>query len=282
MKQTVGMKLYVKVSLYVFLGIGVLFALFPFLWMILMSFKTSTEILEKPLSFPAVWNLNNYKDAFHTINYLRLYSNTIIIAVGSQVFGLTITFMSSFAFSKMEFKSIKTKRTLYYFLIAGLTISGFILLFPIYRITSVLKLRDTLVGLVLPYIAMSISFNTLLLVSFLEELPKEIDEAAIIDGCTLFQLCTQVVLPMAKPAITTLMVFNVLYIFNEYPIASILLDSSKNYTLSMSASLFKGLFSVNYGATIASSLLIIIPELIFYGFFQRYIVDGMTAGAVKG
>ena len=118
--------------------------------------------------------------------------------------------------------------------------------------------------------------------NFFKGLPAEIEEAALIDGCNLPQLLGRVILPMTKPVVVTVIVFNVLYVWNEYPIASVLLRDENMYTLSMGASMFKGAYSVDNAGIIAASVLIIVPELIFYGFLQRYIVDGMVAGAVKG
>jgi len=120
------------------------------------------------------------------------------------------------------------------------------------------------------------------LVAYLKNLPTEIDEAAIVDGCNIWQLMRRVILPMTKPVIATVVIFNVLYIWNEYPFASVMLRNVNDYTLSMGASFFKGKYTVDYGGIIASSVMIIIPELIFYGIFQKNIVEGMTAGAVKG
>lgn len=175
----------------------------------------------------------------------------------------------------------KSERQFYSYLILGLAISPFILLFPVYKINVFFGLSGK-VGLVLPYIATSISFNTLLLVGYLKSLPSEIDEAAVMDGCNLRQLIIKVILPMTKPVIATVVIFNVLYIWNEYPFASVILRDASDYTLSMGASFFKGTYTVDYGGIIASSIMIIVPELIFYGLFQKNIVEGMTAGAVKG
>jgi raffinose/stachyose/melibiose transport system permease protein len=121
-----------------------------------------------------------------------------------------------------------------------------------------------------------------LFTGYLSSLPKEIDEAALIDGCDLYKLCTRIIIPMAKPVIATILVFNVLYIWNEFPLASTLITDSAKHTISLGASYFKGRWNVDYTGIMASSVMIIIPQLLFYGFFQRYIVDGMTAGAVKG
>lgn len=254
---------------------------FPFIWMLVLSFKSNAEILSDPLSLPKSLNLDNYVNAFKTLNFAQLYGNTLFICVVSIIVELAVTFFSSFALSRMYFKSNKVKNLLYRFLIMGLSISPFILLFPVYQINVTLHLREQL-ALIFPYVATSISFNTLLLVGYLKALPSEIDEAAVIDGCSLWDLMSHVIFPMAKPVIATIVIFNVLYIWNEYPFASVMLRDVADYTLSMGASFFKGTYTVDYGGIVASSVIIIIPELIFYGIFQKNIVEGMTAGAVKG
>lgn len=270
-----------KTALGIVMVLITLLVVFPFIWMLVLSLKTNSEILSNPLSLPKGLNLENYKNAFKTLNFVQLYGNTFFICSISLVIELIITFFSSFVLSRMQFKNRKTVAAIYGFLIMGLSISPFILLFPVYKINVVLGLRDQM-ALIFPYVATSISFNTLLFVGYLKSLPSEIDEAAVIDGCTIWDLMLKVVLPMAKPVIATIVIFNVLYIWNEFPFASVMLRDVSDYTLSMGASFFKGTYTVDYGGIVASSVLIIIPELIFYGFFQKNIVEGMTAGAVKG
>ena len=255
--------------------------MFPFLWMIILSFKTNAEIMSSPLSLPETLNFDNYKNAFATLDFLQLYANTFFVCIASLAFELVITLCSSFVLWRMVFKSARLKKMIYGFLIMGLSISPFILLFPVYKISVALGLHGK-VALIFPYVATSISFNTLLLVGYLKALPSEIDEAAVIDGCTIWDLMVRVILPMAKPVIATVVIFNALYIWNEFPFASVMLRDVTDYTLSMGASFFKGNYTVDYGGIVASSIMIIIPELIFYGLFQKNIVEGMTAGAVKG
>lgn len=270
-----------KTGMYILMILITLAAIFPFIWMLILSFKTNSEILSAPLSLPKVFNLDNYKHAMETLNFPKLYGNTIFICAISLIIELVITFFSSFVLARMEFKNSKLRKFLYGFLIMGLSISPFILIFPVYKINVFFGLRGKL-ALIAPYVATSISFNTLLLVGYLKSLPTEIDEAAIIDGCNLWDLMIKVILPMTKPVIATVVIFNVLYIWNEFPFASVMLRDVSDYTLSMGASFFKGTYTVDYGGIVASSVMIIIPELIFYGVFQKNIVEGMTAGAVKG
>jgi len=269
-----------KMILYVSMAFITLVTVFPFLWMMMLSFKPSTEIIRNPMSWPQSFDFHNYINALATLNLPRMYFNTFTICILAIIIQLTITFLSSFVLARMEFNK-NIKNSIYSFLILGLTISPFILLFPVFRINLLVGMREK-AGLLMPYVATSISFNTLLLVGFMKGLPKEIDEAALIDGCNLWQLMFRVILPVTKPVIATVIIFNVLYIWNEYPFASIMLRNIENYTLSMGAAFFRGKFSVDYGGIIASSVMIIIPQLIFYGLFQKNIVDGITTGAVKG
>lgn len=270
-----------KTTMYIGMILITLLVVFPFIWMVILSLKTNSEIMSSPLSLPKSLNFDNYKNALETLDYLRLYSNTFFVCIISVVVEVIITFLSSFVLSRMVFQNKKIPKFIYEFLIMGLSISPFILLFPVYKINVAMGLRGKL-ALIFPYIATSISFNTLLLVGYLKSLPTEIDEAAVIDGCNIWNLMLKVILPMTKPVIATIVIFNVLYIWNEFPFASVMLRDVSDYTFSMGASFFKGNYTVDYGGIVASSIMIIIPELIFYGIFQKNIVEGMTAGAVKG
>lgn len=270
-----------KALQYILMAVITILVVFPFVWMLILSFKSNSEILSSPLSLPKTFNFDNYKHALETLDFPRLYGNTFFVCIVSLAAELVITFFSSFVLARMEFKNEKIRKMLYGFLIMGLSISPFILLFPVYKINVFFGLRGKY-ALIFPYIATSISFNTLLLVGYLKSLPTEIDEAAVIDGCNIWDLMIRVILPMTKPVIATVVIFNVLYIWNEFPFASVMLRDVSDYTLSMGASFFKGTYTVDYGGIVASSVMIIIPELIFYGIFQKNIVEGMTAGAVKG
>lgn len=281
MGSAVGLKR-IRVVWSILLLVITLIMMIPLVWMLLMSFKTNSEIFSSPLSLPYTWRLDNYQRALETLNIGRMYFNTAFIGILAVGIALLITFLSSYALSRMRFRSQKLQNALRQYLLLGLMISPFILLFPIYRLAVTFKLYNTFWSLILPYIATQISFNTLLLVNFFKGLPTEIEEAALIDGCTLPRLLKNVIFPMTVPVIMTVLIFNVLYVWNEYPLASVLLRQETMHTLSMGASRFKGAYSVDNAGIVAASVMIIVPQLIFYGFFQRYIVDGMTAGAVKG
>ncbi|RCW45424.1 carbohydrate ABC transporter permease [Paenibacillus prosopidis] len=256
--------------------------LLPLLWMVLLSFKSNSDILNNPFSFPKTISFGNYARALETLNLGLLYKNTFVIAAITIVIEIMITFMSSYALARMVFRSERLKRCVTALLLMGLAIPAFILLFPVYRLTIFFGISNTYASLVIPYIATSISFNTLLFTGFLRGFPKEVEEAAVIDGCGLFTLGRAVVFPIIMPVVATVFIFNVLYIWNEFPFAVTLISNEAMTTLSLGISQFKGRFNIDYGGIIAASILLIIPQLAFFVFFQRFIIEGMTAGAVKG
>ena len=219
---------------------------------------------------------------FATVNLPNMYKNTLTIVALTMGIELIVTFMSSFALSRLPFKSRRAKAFWVFVFMLGLGIPAFILLFPVYRISILFRLMNTPWSLVIPYIATSIAFNTLLFTGFLDEFPCEIEEAAIIDGCPLAHMILRIVVPIVKPVIITVFIFNVLYVMNEFPFAVTLIRKAENYTVPLGISAFKSMFQVDYGGIVSMVVMTMIPQLVLYGFFQRYIIEGMTAGAVKG
>lgn len=271
-----------KIVLYLGSAALIILLLIPILWAILLSFKTNNEIVNSPLSFPKILNFDNYQRAIDTIDFGSMYFNTLLLVVVSTFFSIAFTFMSSFAITRMTFNKKKNSERLYLFLLIGIAIPIYVLLFPIYRIDSLLGILGTRLGLILPYVAVNISFNTLLFTGFLRGLPGELEEAAIIDGCNLYKLCTNVVIPVMKPTFATIIIFNAVYIYNEFPFASTFIQDSRLNTVSLMTSMFKGQYSMDYSGIIAASLMIMLPELIFYVMTQKNIISGLTEGAVKG
>jgi raffinose/stachyose/melibiose transport system permease protein len=255
--------------------------LLPLLWIVLLSFQNDSEILSNPFSLSTL-SFKNYIHTFTSLPLLQMYGNTILLAVVSVTIGTVITFMSSYAFTRMVFKHRWIQSSLRFYLLAGLAIPVYILLFPIYQLDLLFGLYGTYAALIIPYIAVSIPFNTLLFTGFLRDLPEEIEEAAIIDGSGLFRLCWSVVLPLIRPVIATVLIFNVIYVFNEFPFVSILINNPSMTTVSLAVSQFQGVYSVDYGGMMAAATIVVIPQLILYAIFQKQVVAGMTVGAVKG
>ena len=270
-----------RTLMYVALALITFLVILPLIWLVFISLKDNAEIMRDPLSLPASANFSNYAAALEKLDLGLLYRNTALVALVTLAIEIPITFASAFALARLDYKRGKVRAALYTFMLIGLAISPFILLFPIYRINHFIGLREK-IGLVMPYISTSVSFNTLLFVNYLRTVPREIDEACIIDGASLGQLIVRVIAPIARPVLATVIIFNLLYIWNEYPFASIMLNDSANYTLSRGIAFLRGRYSVDYAGIAAYSVMIIVPELILYIIFQRNVMEGMTAGAVKG
>ncbi len=253
----------------------------PLLWIALLSVQPSADILSNPLSF-AHLTLENYANAISSLPLLRMYGNTLLIAVVSVTIGTAISFMAAFALTRMVFRRPRAQSSVRFYLLAGLAVPVYILLFPVYRLDLALGIFGTYWALILPYVAVSIPFNTLLMTGFLREFPTEIEEAAIIDGVGLWRLCWSVVLPLMKPVIATILIFNVVYVFNEFPFASILINDPEMVTVSLAVSRFQGQYTVDYGGMMAAATLVLLPQLVIYALFQRQVIAGMTVGAVKG
>ena len=255
--------------------------LLPLLWIVLLSFQPSAKILNDPFSFVAL-TLDNYMNAITSLPLLQMYTNTIFIALVSVTVGAAVSFMAAFALTRLVFRRRRVQSGIRFYLLAGLAVPVYILLFPVYRLDLALGVFGTYAALILPYIAVSIPFNTLLLTGFLREFPAEIEEAAIIDGAGLWRLVTSIVLPLMRPVIATILIFNVVYVFNEFPFASILINDPDLVTVSLAVSRFQGQFTVDYGGMMASATLVLLPQLVIYAIFQRQVIAGLTVGAVKG
>jgi raffinose/stachyose/melibiose transport system permease protein len=253
----------------------------PLLWIGLLSLEPSKTILSDPFSLRSL-TFDNYHDAIASLPLVQMYKNTIIVAVASVTIGAVVSFMASFALTRMVFRRRAAQSSVRFYFLAGLAVPVYVLLFPIYRIDLALGIFGTYAALILPYIAVSIPFNTLLLTGFLREFPGELEEAAIMDGAGLFRICWSVVLPTMRPVIATILIFNVVYVFNEFPFVSILIANRSMITVSLAVSQFQSQYTADYGGMMAAAVIILVPQVVIYFIFQKQVVAGMTLGAVKG
>ncbi|WP_225755216.1 carbohydrate ABC transporter permease [Actinotalea sp. Marseille-Q4924] len=253
----------------------------PMLWVVLLSFRSNETILRDPLNFSDL-SVANYAKAMETLDLMTMYANTLVLAIVSVVVGVLISFMAAYALTRMVFRRPGLQKALRIYFLAGLAIPVYILLFPVYRLNIELGLYGTYLALILPYIATQLPFNVLLFTGFLADFPQEIEEAAVIDGAGLSTLTWRVVFPLMRPVIATLLILNVIYVWNEYPFAVTLINDASMTTISLGVSQFQGFWTVDYGAMMASATLVLVPQLLMYALFQRHVVAGMTFGAVKG
>ena len=280
-----------RVKKYVYYIIGAVIALLfllPFIWMIFLSFKDNFGIFSEPFSLPEVWNFGLYIDTYETVNLGRLFLNSLEIAVTSAGISMILLFISSYSIARLVLKGRKVNNFIYFFFLAGTSIPVFAQLMTIYTLTISIGEAIPVFGigqlwsLLLPYISLQVPFLTLVLVGGLRSVPLALEEAAIIDGCNLFQVMFKIVLPTIKPVFMTALILNFLGIWNEYPVASILLTSHDSFTIPLATAVLKINFTADYGAMLRAATMILVPQVAFYLIFQRYIIDGMATAGIKG
>lgn len=255
--------------------------IFPFLWMIMTSFKTNTEILFSPWSFPAELQWQNFSNAWNEARIGRYVMNSVIVIAMSLTGTLLVSAMAAYVLARFKFPG---NRAVFYLFMAGLMFPVFLGLVPLYFLMSDLHIKDTYHGLALVYIAYSLPFTIFFLVGFFKTLPSEVGEAGIVDGANQYQVFFQIMLPMAKPGLIAMGIFNFLGQWNQYLLPLVLMQDENKRVLSQGLGMLaiqQG-YQNDYGALFAAMTITMIPTLIVYVIFQRRLESGLTAGALKG
>ena len=255
--------------------------IFPFLWMIMTSLKTDREILTDPFGLPENLIWENFERAWTTANIGTYFVNTIIVLAMSLTGTLLISAMAAYVIARFEFPG---NRAIYLMFLAGLMFPVFLGLVPLYFLMDDLHLLNTYHGLALVYIAYSLPFTIFFLVGFFKTLPGEVAEAGIVDGASQFQVFFQIMLPMAKPGLIAMGIFNFLGQWNQFLLPLVLMQRESRYVLSQGLNFLavqQG-YDNDYSALFAAMVIVMVPTLIVYILFQRRLESGLTAGALKG
>ncbi|MDR3112948.1 MAG: carbohydrate ABC transporter permease [Endomicrobium sp.] len=271
---------YVKLSVTHFiLGAVALTCLFPVFWMISSSLKTQDLVFSKMTLLPEVWNWSNYVTAFVKADFGTYFFNSVFYTVVGVFFIIFISSLAAYAFARLEFPG---KNVLFYLLIATLLIPIPGVFVPLYLLLKSLGLIDTRLGLLLCYISNGLAFAIFLLKGFFDDLPREVEEAALIDGCSRFGIYWRIAVPLAKPAIATLVIMNSLTIWNEFLLALVILQDKAKMPIQRGLMVFQGTFITDYPLLMAGLTIATIPIVIIYLMMQKHIVKGIAAGALKG
>ncbi|MFA7129688.1 MAG: carbohydrate ABC transporter permease [Sphaerochaeta sp.] len=250
----------------------------PFVWMILSSFKTEVELMQTPPSFlPRHYKLTNYLTIMQSIPFLSFYLHTIIITVIRTLAQLAFCSMAAFAFAKMHFKG---QNIVFIVLLTVLMVPVQMILVPDYIIMRTLGLVDSLWGVALP--GMFSAFGMFLLRQFYMSLPNEFLDAGRIDGCSYFGVFRRLYLPLSKSALISLVIFTVMYSWNDYLWPLIISSSDNSRVLSVGLALLQGQNRVYYNELMAGATMATIPVILIFVFFQRYFVQGIALSGIKG
>jgi len=262
-----------------FLIIAAVFCLMPLLLALLNSFKTKGELLTNVLSFPEKILFQNYIDTFEKMNYLSsLKNNVIIVVVGVSL----IVLFSSMAGWKLSRTKTRFSKVLFALFVFSMLIPFSSIMIPLYRVVMNLGIKNSLWGLGVIYSGMGVSMAIFLYHGFVKSIPKELEEAAEIDGCNQFQLYFRIIFPMLKPVTVTICITNVLWIWNDFLLPLVVLSKRDKYTLLLSTNMLFGQYSNDWTAILSALVLAAIPVIIFYAIFQKNILRGISDGAMKG
>lgn len=257
----------------------------PGLWIVLNSFRPTVEIMAKPpVWIPNQLNLDHYRAMFGGIGQggvpvLTYFKNSLIISVTSTVIALLVGMAGGYAFARYRFRG---KAALFVGLMASRAVPGVALSLPLFILFGRTGIIDTHFGLILVYVAMNVPFTIWLIDGFFRQVPKELAEAAEIDGCTRWQAFWRVEFPVARAGIASAGIFAFLTSWNEYALASQLTRSVNSKTMPVGLLDFTSQFTLNWGGMCALAVLMIIPALVLTFLVQKHLIAGLTFGGVKG
>ncbi len=269
------------VIIYTTLILWTAFSIFSLLWIIFTSFRSNKELYASVWALPKVLHFENYVKAWNVVNLGRYFFNSIFVTF-LAIFVLTfICTPAAYVLSRFNFKGRGIINNL---IIAGMGIPYQLLLIPLYKIILNIKLVDNLFGLTLVYITLSIPFTVYLLSGFIRSLPTELEQAALIDGCSEYGVFWKVIFPLAQPGVMAAAIFNFIFLWNEYMLALVFLPSSQNKTISL------GLYSIqsamqytaDWVGLFAAVVIVMLPTIIIYFILSEKVMTGITLGAVKG
>lgn len=258
----------------------VLFALFPMCWLVKISL-TPQQLLytEGVRLWPSATTWANYDFVLLRSSFPRFFLNSVIVSLGTAFLVTLVASAAGYAFSRFEFG---LKRAVVVLMLITQMFPLVMLIAPIYRLITPLGLGNSLTGLIIVYTAFNVPFATFLMQSFFESIPPTLEEAAMIDGCTRAQALRRVIVPLTLPGMGATLGFVFTAAWSELLFALMLINNDQKATFPVGLLTFVSKFSVDWGQMMAAAVLALVPACLFFAFIQRYLVQGLTAGAVKG
>lgn len=253
--------------------------LYPLLWLIINSFKTQDELFLNTWGLPQVWTLENYKHAVIDGKIGIYFGNSILVSVISVLGTIVLSVMASYGVTRLRWKL--SNLTLGIFLL-GLMIPAYGSVIPLYSIFNKAGILNTYIAVIIPHVTFALPTAIFILSGFFIAVPRELEEAAIIDGCSLIQAFRKVVTPVVVPGIVTITVISFINIWNDLLFSQIFLTDKAKMPLPIGLTEFKGIYATDYVGMIAAIVITVIPVIIVYVILHDKIIDGMIAGAVKG
>ncbi|GHV37650.1 sugar ABC transporter permease [Spirochaetia bacterium] len=262
---------------YVVLSAFAVLALYPFIWVLISSLKTDPEIFGSPFSLPSVYQYGNFYTAWVVAKIGDYFGNSVFYTVVSVFFILLLSSMVSYVITRVEqFRFLQRYFTL------GIMIPVHAVLIPTFVLLKTLGMYNTRIGFICILIASHLSLSVFILSGYMKSVPKELDEAALIDGCSFAKTFFIIILPISKPGLATVGTLTLLNCWNEYLYAYIMLANAAIKTITQGIFSMQGQYVTNYAYMCAGLVIAIVPVMLFYVIFQEQVMEGITAGAIKG
>lgn len=257
---------------------GILIVVFPFVWMLLTSFKTSGEALRiPPTILPDQFVITAYTTILSALPFAQVYVNTILSTVIITAGQVLFCAMAAYGFARIDFPF---KNIIFVILLSVLMVPGQIFLIPQYTIIQKMGLLDSLAALVIPNLFSA--FGTFLLRQFFMSLPKELEEAAILDGCNRYQIFAKIMMPLVKPGIVALVIFTAKFAWNNFMWPLIVNTSMDKMTLGPALSTLQGQYTTEYPMQMAGAVMSVIPLIVLFFIFQKQFIEGVAQSGIKG
>lgn len=270
-----------KTLIYLFLAVFTFIQIFPFYWLVTFSFKSNTEIFDSNnlVGLPKVWHLENFSKALMGGEILRYLLNSVFYAAVTVVVSTLLASMVAYAINRMYWKAKGIVAAIFSL---GIMIPVQATLLPLFQGLDCLGIRGGYLGLMLPYITFAMPMTVMILGGFFKALPREIEEAACIDGCNIFNMFFRIIFPMIRPGIATSCIFAFLNTWNELLFANTFVDDAKYKTLPVGIMSFVGEHSTNWGIIGAGMVIATLPTVLIYLLLSKQVQESFTVGAVKG
>ena len=268
-----------SLSLHAVVVITALFVGIPLLYGVLGGFKTTRQLSSNPLGLPDPWVPENYTSVLGSASFWRMLWNSTYIAVATTLVVVAVSALAAYVFARFAFRG---REALFTMFAAGLMFPFAVAILPLFVLLRMFGLLDNPLGVILPQAAFGMPMTIIILRGFFRAIPGEIEEAAILDGCTPFGFFWRILLPMAKPAVATVSVLAVVNSWNQFMLPLVVFSDDSLFTIPLGVQQFQGQYATDISRVMAYIVVAMLPALGFYAVAERQLVSGLTAGAVKG
>lgn len=271
-------KIWVAVKYFLMIAFTVS-CIYPLIWLFLASFKTNQELYFNTWGLPENWQLGNYVNAVVKGGVLKYFGNSVVIAVTAVLITVLLSTMAAYAISRMNWKLSKT---VYGLFLLGMMIPIYALVIPLFAVFKNLNMLNNHISVIIPQIAVGFPMAIFIICGFMSDIPRELEEAAVMDGCSVGRCFTGIILPISKSSIVTVAVVQFINVWNDMLLPKIFLTDANKMTLPVGLTNFQSMYATDYVGEIAAVIISVVPSIIVYILLHKNIMEGMVAGAVKG